>query len=98
MKITKDNTLITYARNQRLEIADSMKINYHSGDELAIAFNPYFLVDALKVADSETILISGTSRKAPIYINANKYLFLILPENNDSEIESMKSYLSKLVA
>lgn len=93
-----DNTITTYAKNARFEISDSMKIKEHTGEDLFIAFNPYFFVDALKIADSDVISIEGTNSKAPFFINANKYSFIILPVNINGEIEAMKSYLSKLVA
>lgn len=97
LKIEND-TLMTYARNSRLEVSDSMVIKEHEGKDLSIGFNPYYIVDALKIADSDTVLIGGTNSKAPFIINADKYSFSILPVNINGEIEAMESYLSKLVA
>lgn len=97
LKIEND-TLMTYARNSRLEVSDSMVIKEHEGKDLSIGFNPYYIVDALKFADSNYVSIGGTNSKAPFIINADKYSFLILPVNINGEIEAMESYLSKLVA
>ena len=97
LKIEND-ALITYARNSRLEVSDSMEIKDHSGEDLSIGFNPYFFVDALKIADSDTVSIGGTNSKAPFFISANDYSFVILPVNQNSEIEAMEKYLAKVAA
>lgn len=98
LKISNDK-IVTYARNARFEVSDSMDIKDHSGEELLIGFNPYFFVDALKVADSDIISIGGTNNKAPFFINASEYSFVILPVNIDNGgIEAMEEYLSKVAA
>lgn len=93
-----NNTITTYARNTRFEVSDSMEIKDHSGEDILIGFNPYFFVDALKIADSDTVSVGGTNYKAPFFINANKYSFVILPVNLNSEIEAMEKYLNKVAA
>jgi DNA polymerase-3 subunit beta len=75
-----------------------MEIKDHSGEDLSIGFNPYFFVDALKIADSDIVSIGGTNSKAPFFINASDYSFVILPVNLNSEIEAMEKYLSKVAA
>jgi len=97
LKITND-IITTYARNSRFEVSDSMEIKDHSGEDLSIGFNPYFFVDALKIADSDTVSIGGTNSKAPFFISANDYSFVILPVNLNSEIEAMEKYLAKVAA
>ena len=54
-----------------------------SGDDLVIAFNPKFLIDALKVIDDEKADIFFSNPKAPCYIRDmdNNYLYIILPVN-----------------
>ena len=54
-----------------------------SGDNLVIAFNPKFLIDALKVIDDEKVDIFFSNPKAPCYIRdmENNYLYIILPVN-----------------
>lgn len=97
LKITS-KTILTYARNSRFEVSDSMNIKDNSGEDLSIGFNPYFFVDALKIADSDMVSIGGTNSKAPFFINANKYSFVILPVNLNGEIEAMEKYLVKVAA
>lgn len=94
-----NGTILTYARNYRFEVSDSMEIKDHSGEDLSIGFNAYFFVDALKIADNDTVSIGGTNNKAPFIINAKEYSFLILPVNIGTEgIEAMEKYLSKVAA
>lgn len=94
----ENETLTSYARNYRFEVSDSMEIKDHSGDDLSIGFNPFFWLDVLKIADSDILSIGGTNSKAPFFINADKYSFVILPVNLCNQIEEMEKYLSKLVA
>lgn len=96
-KITND-TLISYARNSRFEVSDSLEIKDHQGKDLTIAFNPYFWLDALKVIDSDVFTVEGINSKAPFFISANTYSFIILPVNIREEEELMEKYLSKLAA
>jgi DNA polymerase-3 subunit beta len=72
-----------------------MEIKDHNGDDLSIGFNPYFWMDVLKVSDSDILSVGGVNCKAPFFIKANKYSFLILPVNLNSEVEAMEKYLSK---
>lgn len=53
------------------------------GKELVIAFNPKFLIDALKVIDDEEVNLYMTNSKSPCFIrdNEEKYIYLILPVN-----------------
>ncbi len=53
------------------------------GKDILIAFNPKFLVDALRVIDDETIDIYLFNPKAPCLIKDSKesYIYLILPIN-----------------
>lgn len=95
LKIGNDK-IITYGRNARFETSDEFEITDFSGKELTIGFNPYFLVDALKIADSDNVRIDGNNCKAPIMIEADKYSFLVLPVN--IEIDAMEDYLNKVNA
>ena len=53
------------------------------GTDIMIAFNPKFLLDALKVIDDEQISIYLMNSKAPCFIrdDRNEYVYLILPVN-----------------
>ena len=54
-----------------------------TGNDLKIAFNPKFLIDALRVIDDENVNLYFTGAKAPCFIrDAEKnYIYLILPVN-----------------
>ena len=94
----ENKTLTSYARNTRFEVSDCMDIENHLGEDLTIGFNPYFWIDVLKVSDSDTVLIGGNNCKAPFFINAKEYSFVILPVNLNSEIDAMEKYLAKIAA
>lgn len=89
--------IITYGRNTRFAASDSMEISDHNGNDLTIGFNPYFLVEALKVADTETVRVGGDNPKSPFIIYAGRYSFLVLPVNlSKDSIEEMETYLNKV--
>lgn len=54
-----------------------------SGQDILIGFNPYYLMDALKVIDEDEITLYMVNPKAPCYIKDDKenYTYLILPVN-----------------
>lgn len=54
-----------------------------SGNDLTIAFNPKFFLDALKAIEDETVDLYMTNAKAPCYIRdeQERYIYLILPVN-----------------
>ena len=53
------------------------------GDDLMIAFNPQFFLDALRVVDDEEVTLYMTNPKYPCFIrdNDDSYVYLILPVN-----------------
>ncbi len=53
------------------------------GDNIKIAFNPKFLMDALRVIDEEKVNIYYMNPKAPCFIKdeGDSYIYLILPVN-----------------
>jgi len=53
------------------------------GKDLKIAFNPKFLIDALRAIDDEEVNLYFTNSKAPCFIRDDdeKYIYLILPVN-----------------
>ncbi len=54
-----------------------------TGDDINIAFNPKFLLDALRVIDDEEANIYMMNPKSPCFIkdDAGNYIYLILPVN-----------------
>ena len=53
------------------------------GKDIMIAFNPKFLIDALRVIDDENVDIYMVNSKAPCFIRDEEgsYIYLILPVN-----------------
>lgn len=53
------------------------------GNDLKIAFNPKFLLDALRVIDEEEVEVYMMTQKSPCYIRdaEGSYIYLILPVN-----------------
>ncbi len=56
---------------------------YKSGKDIMIAFNPKFLLDALRVIDDEEVELYMMNPKSPCFIKdeAGTYIYLILPVN-----------------
>ena len=55
----------------------------NSGKELVIAFNPKFLLDALRVIDDEFVDLYMINAKAPCFIKneTESYIYVVLPVN-----------------
>ena len=53
------------------------------GNDIQIAFNPRFLIEALKAIDDENITMYTINAKAPCFIKDKEesYIYLILPVN-----------------
>ena len=56
---------------------------YKAGKDIMIAFNPKFLLDALRVIDDEEVELHMMNPKAPCFIKDEErtYIYLILPVN-----------------
>lgn len=96
---TENEEIVTYGENTRFEVSDKLEIKEHIGGNITIGFNPYVLVDALKMADSDSVTIGGNNPKSPFFITANKYSFLVLPVKVTSEIvERMEKCLARVAS
>lgn len=62
---------------------DAQLLVHKQGKDLLIAFNPRFLLDALRVIDDEEVSLYMTNQKSPCFIKdeAGTYIYLILPVN-----------------
>lgn len=83
MILNIENGMLKLSVNSSLGFMDA-KVNIEkSGSDLKIAFNPKFLVDALKVIDDDFVNIYFTNAKSPCFIrdDKNTYTYLILPVN-----------------
>ena len=56
---------------------------HKSGKDIMIAFNPKFLLDALRVIDDEDVELYMMNPKSPCFIKDEEgtYIYLILPVN-----------------
>ena len=63
-------------------MSDDVEIEME-GKELKIGFNPKFILDVLRVIDSDEILIYFLNSKAPCFIRdeAQSYIYMVLPVN-----------------
>ena len=78
-----ENGMLKLSVNSSLGFMDA-KVNIEkSGSVQKIAFNPKYLVDALKVIDDDFVNIYFTNAKSPCFIrdDKNTYTYLILPVN-----------------
>ena len=76
-------TLQVAASSQNLEFNDELAVDYR-GDEISIAFNPQFVVDALKHVDAEKVSLGLTTPVNPALIEPvggpeADYRFVIMP-------------------
>ena len=92
-----NGSISTYSHNDRMEVADEIANSNFVGREMTIGFNPYFVLDALKIADSDNVNLELVNPKAPIMITAVEYSFLILSINvADGNMKRMEEYISKV--
>ena len=80
-KIT-DNSLNLRVNSQAGSLDAVLNVE-KAGKDLMIAFNPKFLLDALRVIDDEVVNLYMTGSKYPCFIRdeENSYIYLILPVN-----------------
>jgi DNA polymerase-3 subunit beta len=61
------------------EAAETMAVNY-KGKDLAIAFNPGYLIEALKAVDNEEVFLELTNEFSPGVLKINgPFLYVIMP-------------------
>ena len=86
----KNSSIRFTIRDERMTIRSNVEIGsvkeeldiQLDGDDIEIGFNPRYLIDALKVMDSEKITIEMTTAVSPCVMkptNTNSYLYLVLP-------------------
>lgn len=77
----KKGSLSVTASSQNLDFHDELPLEY-SGDELVIAFNPIFVLDALKHMDAEKMILSMTTPVNPALfepVGGGDYRFVVMP-------------------
>jgi DNA polymerase-3 subunit beta len=67
--------------SQNLEFNDEIPVDY-DGDEFQVAFNPLFVVDALKHVDSDKVSVGLTTPVNPALlepVGGGDYRFVVMP-------------------
>lgn len=77
----KNEKLYSYTAVAKYEVLEELEVNDLRMDDMYIAFNPSFWVDALNTVDTDTVKICGGRNIDPLMIYGNEYDFLILPVN-----------------
>jgi DNA polymerase III subunit beta len=79
LTFTKNNLAITANTPEVGESRESMAINY-KGQEIAIAFNPVYLMDPLKALDNDEVFIELIDELSPGVLKVNgPFLYVIMP-------------------
>ena len=79
LTFTKNNLAITANTPEVGEARESLAINY-KGKDLAIAFNPAYLMDPLKALDDDEIFFELIDELSPGVVKINgPFLYVIMP-------------------
>ena len=79
LAFTKNNLTITANTPEVGEGRESLAINY-KGKDLAIAFNPGYLMDPLKALDNDEVFLELTDELSPGVVKINgPFLYVIMP-------------------
>ena len=76
------NTMELFMNSSLGEFRDNIMVDQY-GKDIMIAFNPRFMIEALRVIDDENVQLYTVNAKAPCFIKdeAESYIYLILPVN-----------------
>jgi DNA polymerase-3 subunit beta len=79
LNFSKNNLSITANSPDVGEARESLAINY-KGRDLAIAFNPGFMMDPLKVLENDEVFLEVTDELSPAVLKINgPFLYVIMP-------------------
>jgi DNA polymerase III subunit beta len=79
LSFTKNNLAITANTPEVGEARESLAINY-KGRELAVAFNPVYLMDPLKALDDDEVFLELTDELSPGVVRSHRpFLYVIMP-------------------
>jgi len=76
-----NNNLLIKSNSENGKMEENIKVNYN-GNNLKIGFNPSYILDVLKVIESEKIIIEFNNNMSPAIIKAvddDSYKYMILP-------------------
>lgn len=78
--LSTGNLLIT-SNSSKMDFSDEIKIEY-SGEEFSTSFNPQYLIDVLKIINTQSTIFSFASPSQPVLLEAegkDQYKFVIMP-------------------
>lgn len=79
LQFTRNSLAITANTPEVGEARETMAVNY-KGEDLAVAFNPAFLLDALKALDEEEVFLELSDELSPGVLKVNgPFLYVIMP-------------------
>ncbi|MCL5098156.1 MAG: DNA polymerase III subunit beta [Candidatus Omnitrophica bacterium] len=79
LNFSKNNLAITANSPDVGEARESMAVNYNGGD-LAVAFNPGFLMDPLKALENDEVFLELTDELSPGVVKTNgPFLYVLMP-------------------
>ena len=79
LQISKNNLLITANTPDVGEARESIAINY-DGDDIAIAFNPQYVMDPLKVLEEDEVYLEVSDELSPgVLKGTGPFLYVIMP-------------------
>jgi len=78
LEVFKNKLVVSKSTPDIGESREEVTIEY-PGKELAIGFNPGYLIDVLKNLDDETIEFEVTDTEKPGVIRINGYIYIVLP-------------------
>lgn len=79
LTFTRNQLSITANSPEVGEARENLAVNY-KGEELAVAFNPAFLLDALKALEEEEVFLELTDELSPGVLKINgPFLYVIMP-------------------
>lgn len=81
LKFEPEKLVITSRAPEQGEAEVSLRMEY-SGPALEVGFNPYFLIDALRVVDSDKVVMELKESNRPGIITTGKdFVYIVMPVN-----------------
>ncbi len=79
MELTKDKLVLSKSTPYLGEVKEELAVEY-KGKEITIGFNPNYLIDALRVIDTERVHLEVVDAEKPGVIRVGKeYIYVVLP-------------------
>ncbi len=78
LEIKKDKLVISKHTPQLGEYKEEIEAEF-KGKELALGFNPQYLIDVLKVIEEEEVIFDVYSPEKPLVLRSNGFIYLALP-------------------